>query len=160
MTKSNPKSPAIDPATVPEQLGSSYPSPFRERCAARSKRKLGDATGLTQFGVNLVTMPPGVESSMRHWHVREDEFIYVLEGELTLVTDAGAQVLGPGMAAGFPAGKKDGHHLVNRTRRPAVYLEIGTRAPGGDEVDYPDIDMLVRIIDGKGRLVHKDGKPY
>jgi uncharacterized cupin superfamily protein len=159
MTKPTPRSPAINPATVPEQLGSGYPSPFRERCAARSKRKLGDATGLTQFGVNLVTLPPGVESSMRHWHTREDEFVYVLEGELTLVTDAGEQVLGPGACAGFPVGKKDGHHFVNRSNRPARYLEIGTRDPM-DECDYPDIDLLIRIVGGKQKLVHKDGAPY
>jgi uncharacterized cupin superfamily protein len=152
--------PAIDPSTVPAHAGSTYPSPFRERCAGRVKRRLGNVAGLTQFGVNLVTLPPGVESSMRHWHHNEDEFIYVLSGELTLVTDAGPQVLKPGMAAGFPAGKKDGHHLVNRNNCDATYLEVGTRWPGGDAADYSDIDMIVRVIDGKDRFLHKDGTPY
>jgi uncharacterized cupin superfamily protein len=160
MTDPKPTLPAIDPAGVPEHLGSSYPSPFRERCAGRAKRRLGDAAGLTQFGVNLVTLPPGAESSMRHWHHHEDEFVYVLSGELTLVTDAGPQPLRAGMAAGFPAGRRDGHHLINRSDRPATYLEIGTRWPGGDAADYPDIDMIMRTIDGRARFLHKDGTPY
>ena len=159
MAKAGLKLPAFDPATAPERQGSNYPSPFRERVAGRAKRRLGDAAGLTQFGVNLVTLPAGCESSMRHWHKGEDEFVYVLEGELILVTDAGEQRLTPGMAAGFAAGKPDGHQLVNRSARPATYLEVGTRLPM-DEVDYADVDMLVRIIDGAERYVRKDGTPY
>jgi len=151
--------PALDPATVPERRGSSYPEPFRTAVAARAKRPLGDATGLTQFGVNLVELPPGTWSSQRHWHTREDEFVYVVEGELVLVTDAGEQVLGPGMAAGFPAGREDGHHLINRTDRPARYLEVGTRIPE-DEAVYPDIDMERRLRDGAARFVRKTGEPY
>ena len=153
------KLPGFDPADAPVRRGSDYPSPFRERVAGRVKRRLGDAAGLTQFGVNLVTLPPGCESSMRHWHAREDEFVYVLEGELVLITDAGEQVLAAGMAAGFPAGWRDGHQLVNRSDRGATYLEVGTRT-SGDAVDYSDIDMLVRIIDGVERYVRKDGTPY
>lgn len=154
------KLPAIDPMTVPERQGSSYPSPFRERVAGRIKRRLGDAAGIGQFGVNLVELPPGVESSMRHWHAKEDEFVYVLEGELVLVTDGGEQILRAGIAAGFPAGTGDGHQLVNRSDRVARYLEVGTRWPGGDGADYSDIDMVVRVIDGQDRFLHKDGTPY
>jgi uncharacterized cupin superfamily protein len=154
------RSPALDPQTVPERRGSSYPEPYRAQVEARRKRPLGDATGLTQFGVNLVLLPPGCWSSQRHWHSHEDEFVYVLEGELTLVTDGGEQVLRPGMAAGFPAGKPDGHHLINRTDRPAVYLEVGSRRDEVDECDYPDIDMAVRIVDGRQMYVRKHGEPY
>lgn len=151
--------PALDPAGVPARAGSNYPAPFRDAVAKREKRALGDALGLTNYGVNLVWLPPGTASSQRHWHSRQDEFIYVLEGELTLVTNAGPQVLGPGMAAGFPKASGDGHHLINRTGRDAYYLEVGDRTPG-DETDYSDIDMLVRHVDGKRRFVHKDGTPY
>jgi len=104
-------------------------------------------------------LPPGQASAQRHWHTREDEFVYVLEGELVLVTDAGEQMLYPGMIAGFPAGVENGHHLINRSDSAAVYLEVGTR-DAMDECDYPDIDMLVRIVDGRDRFVHKDGTPY
>jgi uncharacterized cupin superfamily protein len=111
--------------------------------------------------VNLVRLPPGCASSQRHWHTRQDEFVYVLEGELTLVTDAGEQRLTAGMAAGFPAGRPDGHHLVNRSGRDALFLEIGDRSPG-DEGEYPDIDMIWRTVDGDQRYVylHRDGTPY
>ena len=108
----------------------------------------------------MVELPPGCWSSQRHWHSHEDEFVYVLEGELTLVTDAGEQVLRAGMAAGFPAGQPDGHHLINRTDRPAVYLEVGTRREDVDEVDYPDIDMAVRQGPDGQRFVKKSGEPY
>jgi uncharacterized cupin superfamily protein len=154
------RSPALDPKTVPARRGSSYPEPFRAAVAAREKRPLGDALGLTQFGVNLVLLPPGCWSAQRHWHSHEDEFVYVVDGELTLVTDAGEQVLRAGMAAGFPAGTPDGHHLINRTERPATYLEVGTRREDVDEVDYPDIDMAVRHHDGIQMFVRKSGEPY
>jgi uncharacterized cupin superfamily protein len=154
------RSPALDPKTVPARRGSSYPEPFRAVVATREKRPLGDATGLTQFGVNLVELPPGCWSSQRHWHTHEDEFVYVLEGELTLVTDRGEQVLRAGMAAGFPAGKADGHHLINRSDRPATYLEVGTRHDDVDEVDYSDIDMAIRHRDGAQVFVRKSGEPY
>ena len=153
------KPPALDPAAVPVKTGGNHPEPFRARIAGREKRALGDALGLSTFGVNLVRLPPGAISTLRHWHSRQDEFVYVLEGVLTLVTDAGAQVLRAGMAAGFPAGAADGHVLENRTGADALYLEVGDRTEG-DEVDYPDIDLLVRHIDGAGRYVHKDGTPY
>ena len=155
-----PKLPAIDPMTVAGHSHCDYPSPYREKVEGRIRRKLGDQLGIGQFGVNHVTLPPGVMSSMRHWHVHEDEFVYILEGEVVLVTDGGEQVLGPGMAAGFPGGKRDGHHLVNRSDKPAKFLEVGTRRPGGDEGEYSDIDMKVQIVDGEERYVHKDGTPY
>jgi uncharacterized cupin superfamily protein len=154
------RSPALDPQTVPAREGSSYPAPFRPAVEARRKRPLGDPLGLSQFGVNLVELPPGCWSSQRHWHSHEDEFVYVLEGELTLVSDGGEQVLGPGMAAGFPAGKADGHHLINRTDRPALYLEVGTRREDVDQVDYPDIDMAIRLLDGRPTFVKRSGEPY
>jgi uncharacterized cupin superfamily protein len=154
------RSPAVDPRTVPARRGSSYPEPFGAAVEAREKRPLGDPLGLTQFGVNLVLLPPGCWSSQRHWHTHEDEFVYVLDGELTLVTDAGEQVLRAGAAAGFPAGRPDGHHLINRSDRPATYLEVGTRREDVDEVDYPDIDMAVRHRDGQQMFVRKSGEPY
>lgn len=147
--------PALDPTTVEAARGTTYPPEFDAACAARAKRRVGDALGLRAFGVNLVTLPPGTASSQRHWHSRQDEFVYVVEGEATLITDAGEQTLGPGMAAGFPAGRADGHHLVNRTEADVVYLEVGDRPPN-DDVDYPDIDMLRR----GDRFVRRDGTPY
>ena len=152
--------PALDPSAVPAREGSNYPPPFAADVAGRRKRPLGDATGLTQFGVNLVELPPGCWSSQRHWHSHEDEFVWVVEGELVLVTDAGEQVLGPGMAAGFPAGKPDGHHLINRTDRPARYLEVGSRRDEVDEAVYADIDMELRRRDGRHVYVKKSGEPY
>lgn len=151
--------PALDPTTLNVRRGSGYPAPFRAPCEERIKRVLGDVLGLTQFGVNLVELAPSAWSAQRHWHSREDEFVYVLEGDITLVTGDGEQVLGPGTAAGFPAGKEDGHHLVNRTNRVAIYLEIGTRDPG-DEAHYPDIDLkLERTQEGR-RFTDKAGEPY
>ena len=158
-TPTPPKPPALDPNTVLRRIGSSYPEPFAKAVAMREKRALGDAAGLKNFGVNLVRLPPGTSSSQRHWHSRQDEFVYVLDGEIALVTESGEQILGPGMAAGFPAGVRDGHHLINRTRSDAHYLEIGDRGED-DEVDYPDIDMLRRKLDGMDRFIHKDGTPY
>jgi uncharacterized cupin superfamily protein len=118
----------LDPTSVQPRRGGIYPASFGDPLAGREKRALGDQLDLTQFGVNLVTLTPGAWSSQRHWHKNEDEFIYILEGEVTLVTDDGERILGPGMAAGFPAGKTDGHHLINRTDCAALYLEVGSRA--------------------------------
>jgi uncharacterized cupin superfamily protein len=155
-----PKLPAIDPADVESQRGSRYPGRLKEVVGARIKQRLGDAVGLTRFGVNLVRMPPKSWSALRHWHTHQDEFIYVLEGELTLVTDSGRQTLKPGHAAGFPAGRNDGHHLINESGRDAVYLEVGDR-PASEKVYYPEED-LVAEVDGPGgaRFVHRDGRPY
>ena len=114
---------------------------------------------MKNFGVSLTRLDPGAESSMRHWHAKQDEFIYVVEGEITLVTNAGRQKLGPGMAAGFPAGKADGHQLVNETRRPALYLEVGDRTPD-DSATYSDVDLAAHMEDGKFVFTHKDGSPF
>jgi uncharacterized cupin superfamily protein len=154
-----PTPPAIDPADVPVRTGSGYPAQFRAAVAGRRKQALGDAAGLSNFGVNLVRLSPGAASSLRHWHSRQDELVYVLEGEVTLVTDAGAQILRPGMAAGFPAGKADGHQLVNRSACDVVYLEIGDRSTG-DEGAYPGIDLAVRTIDAKPVFTRRNGEPY
>lgn len=155
-----PESPALDPATVPPRTKSVYPTEaLRAPLAGRSKRALGDALGLRNFGVNLVTLAPGAHSSERHWHERQDEFVYVLEGEVTLVTDDGAQVIGPGMCAGFPAGVPNGHHLINRGTTPAVYLEVGDRLPG-ERAHYPDADLEGRASSAATRFFHKDGTPY
>jgi uncharacterized cupin superfamily protein len=151
--------PAFDPADVPQQTSTNYPEPFAQRVAGRHRRRLGNAAGLKNFGVNLVTLDPGSQSALRHWHKAQDEFVYVLEGELVLVTDAGRQVLGPGMFAGYPAGKADGHHLINESDKPARYLEVGDRTPG-DGADYPDDDLAARWVDDKWVFDHKDGKPY
>lgn len=159
MTQKPIAPPALDPASVAPRTGSAYPPPFAEPVRSRAKRALGDALGLTQYGVNLVTLEPGAWSSQRHWHAKEDEFIYVLEGQVTLVTDAGEQVLGPGQAAGFPAGKADGHHLINRSAGPVIYLEIGSRADD-EQITYPDIDLAAKRVDGRWRFTRKDGRPY
>lgn len=148
--------PALDPADLPVRSGASYPPPFDAICAGRDKRILGNALGLTNFGVNLVTLKPGAASAQRHWHSRQDEFVYIIDGDITLVSEAGEQVLGKGMIAGFPAGVADGHHLVNRGTADATYLEIGDRTEG-DDCSYPDIDLAIRVIDGKHAFVSKDG---
>jgi uncharacterized cupin superfamily protein len=153
----NPVAPALDPSSLEPRVGSGYPAPYDEPCRDRLKRALGEALGLTKYGVNLVQMPPGAWSSQRHWHSHEDEFVYVLQGELTLVTDDGEQVLGPGMAAGFPSGKADGHHLVNKTEATAVYLEVGDRSDH-DETRYPDIDLF--LPKDRPGFTRKNGEPY
>lgn len=154
-----PMTPALDAEQVTAVTGSGYPEPFKSRVSTRRKRKLGDALGLKNFGVNLTTLPPGAESALRHWHTHEDEFIYIVSGELTLVTNDGRQRLTPGMCAGFPAGKADGHCLVNRTDRDAVYLEVGDRKPD-DAVTYPDDDIAGRATPQGRRFTKKDGTPY
>ena len=153
------KLPALDPQAVPVVRGSGYPEPFKSRMGDRAKRRLGDACGLTKLGVNLVRLGPGGQSALRHWHTLEDEFVYVLEGEVHLVTSSGEQMLKAGMCAGYPAGKRDAHHFVNRSTRPAQYLEIGNRIDG-DLALYPD-DDLMWIETGQGTAAaHKDGRPY
>jgi uncharacterized cupin superfamily protein len=151
--------PALDPVAVKPSEGSTYPVPLKSAVAGRAKRRLGDALGLKGFGVNLTTIRPGSRSALRHWHTREDEFIYMVSGELVLVTDGGEQVLTPGMCAGFPAGKADGHQLVNRSTRDAVYLEVGDRDPQ-DDVNYPDDDLIALGTPQGRRLTRKDGNPY
>ncbi len=136
-----------------------YPEPFASRMAGRDKRPLGDPFGLTNFGVNITRLAPGGASALRHAHTKQDEFVYILEGRPTLVTDAGRTTLKDGMCAGFKAGNGDAHHLVNETEEDVVYLEIGDRT-AGDAVDYPDDDLAVVTIDGQRRAAHKDGTPY
>lgn len=143
---------------APVRHGTGYPAPFDQPCRARRRWRLGDAAGLAQFGVNLLRLPAGGWSSQRHWHLTEDEFVYVLEGEVILVTDDGEERLGPGDCAGFKAGVQDGHHLQNRGSTEAVLLEVGSRTPAGDGVVYPDIDLEIRLNDKGYR--HKDGTPY
>jgi uncharacterized cupin superfamily protein len=148
-----------DPSKIEGRRGTIYPAEFAKGFEGRIKRALGKAGGLTQFGVNLTTLEPGAMSAHRHWHAKEDEFIYVLDGELTLVTDAGEEVVRPGMAATFPAGEANGHMLVNRTSAPATYLEVGTSS-ADEDVDYPDIDLRMQRRGGKVVFLHKSGEPY
>jgi len=149
--------PKINLANVPVRHGSGYPPPFDAPCATRTRRRIGDAGGLSDFGVNIMTLPPGGWSSQRHWHSHEDEFVMVLEGELILIEDAGETVLRAGDCATFPKGTGNGHHMVNRTQTTAVYLEVGSRQPQ-DLTTCSDIDMMSANSDG--RFVHKDGTPY
>ena len=146
----------IDLTTAPKAEGTLYPPPFDKPCRARRRIKLGDAAGLTQFGVNLLTLPPGAWSSQRHWHTKGDELIYVVSGEVVLVTDEGEDTLRAGDSAGFKAGDRNGHHLQNRSASDALIMEIGTRVEG-DEAFYPDIDL--RTVAGQG-YTHRDGTPY
>lgn len=138
---------------------SNYPEPFASRMAGRIKRPLGDNFGLTHFGVNHTTLPPGAVSALRHAHSRQDEFVYILAGHPTLVTNEGATPLAPGMCAGFPAGTGNGHMLVNETAEAVLYLEVGDRSEG-DEVSYPQDDLQAVQIDGRWAFAHKDGRPY
>src|SRR5918998_4528060 len=130
--------PKLEIAKIPVHTGTTYPEEFRHVVVGRERQRLGDAGGLTQFGVNLTRLRPGAASALRHWHEIEDELVYVLEGELVLVEDSGETVLRPGDAAAFKAGVANGHHLVNRSDREALLLEIGTRA-AQDRGEYPDI---------------------
>ena len=147
----------LDIEAIPVETGSNYPPPFDEPCRASSFRRLGRAAGLKAFGVNLSRLPPGVWSSQRHWHSHEDEFVYVLEGELTLVEDEGPTVLHAGDCAAFAKGTGNGHHLKNLGSAVAVYLEVGSRQPD-DLTTCSDIDLMSHNRDG--RFVHKDGTPY
>jgi uncharacterized cupin superfamily protein len=151
----------LDPATLTPRNSSGYPEPYRSRVLPREKRALGDPFGLTKIGINLTTLAPGKESSMRHWHTLEDEFVYVLEGELVMRTDAGEHVLRAGMCVGWPAGDKNGHHLINKSDRPARYLEVSNRdAEDGAEYSDPDVDIAYgKGPDGKPRFTRKDGTP-
>jgi uncharacterized cupin superfamily protein len=149
--------PKIDFNDVPVRKGSGYPAEFKAPCAQRTRRRLGDAGGLVDFGVNLMTLPPGGWSSQRHWHSHEDEFVYVLDGELTLVEDDAETILVAGECAAFPKGTGNGHHLQNRSATPAVYIEVGSRDPN-DLTTCSDIDMMSSNVDG--RFTRKDGTPY
>jgi len=145
----------IDPKATPASVGSGYPPPYAAPCAARVRNRLGEVAGLTDFGVNLLRLPSGTWSSQRHWHTAEDEFVYVLEGEVVLVTDAGEETLRPGDCAGFKAGAEDGHHLQNRSHSDVVLLEVGSRK-AEDAGDYPDIDLRF----SPHGYTRKDGSPF
>lgn len=146
-------------ADLPPVAGTLYPSPFDLPCRARERRRLGDAAGLTQFGVNLLRLPPGAWSSQRHWHTGSDEFVYVVAGEVVLVSDAGDEVLKAGDAAGFRAGDDDGHCLQNRSGEDVLVLEIGTRVDG-DMAYYSDIDMVSQPAGAPAPYTKRDGTPY
>lgn len=163
-----PQSPAMKALDVAEVHGSGYPEPFKSRMGDRIKRRLGDAFGLSQFGVNLVRLGPGGQSALRHWHTQEDEFVYLLEGELVLVTNAGERLLRAGDCAGYPAGLENAHHLLNRSDTPALYLEVGSRLPG-DTAHYPDDDLMwvtgetsepAGLPISAAIAAHKDGRRY
>jgi uncharacterized cupin superfamily protein len=152
--------PAFDPADVPESNATTYPEPLRAANLKRYNRRLGNHAGLKNFGVNLTRITPGGQSSYRHAHSKQDEFVYVLEGEVVLETNAGEQVLRPGMCVGFPAGTGDAHRFLNRTSADAVILVVGDRS-ASDEIVYPDVDLHGRLeADGKYRYTRKDGTPY
>jgi uncharacterized cupin superfamily protein len=151
---------ALRAADVPPQTTkTNYPEPFASMVAGRTKRRLGEAFGLKNFGVNLTHLAPGAVSALRHSHAKQDELIYIVEGEPVLITDAGETKMKAGDCAGFRAGSGDAHHLVNRGKTNVVYLEIGDRTPG-EAVVYPDDDLDMAVIDGKMRFTHKDGRPY
>ena len=151
------RKPALDPRTLEAINRSGYPEPYRSRVLPRSKRRVGDALGLTRIGINYTVLPPGKESSMRHWHTHEDEFVFVLDGEVVLRTEAGEQLLKAGMCAGFPAGVPDGHHLINRSALEAVYLEISNR-DSADGAHYSDADVDL-VYHAPGRFTRRDGTP-
>ncbi len=148
--------PKIDLDAVESEIGSTYPEPYASQMGGRGFQALGDAAGLTQFGVNLVTMPPGAISSLRHWHTGEDEFVWMVSGELVLVQDGGETVLRAGDAAAFKAGDPDGHHLRNRSGAVASFLVIGTRA-ASDTCTYPDVDLINRTEGARNWFTLRDG---
>ncbi|QIE40565.1 cupin domain-containing protein [Rhodobacteraceae bacterium SC52] len=151
--------PKLDMDTVPVKTGSIYPAPYAAQMAGRSSQRLGTAGGLTQFGVNLVTLEPGARSSLRHWHLNEDEFVMVTEGTLSLCEDAGETDMGRGDCAAFPAGVPDGHCLVNRSQTVARFLVVGSRAPH-EVASYSDVDLKVTLTNGTADFTHRDGRPY
>ena len=151
--------PKLDLAAVLVKTGSIYPEPYAGMMAGRSSLRLGEAGGLTQFGANLVILQPGALSSLRHWHLHEDEFVMVTEGECVLVQDGGETVMRPGDCAAFKAGDPDGHHFINRSDREARFLVVGTKAPR-DVGTYSDVDLRVEIEGGKARFTYKDGSDW
>ncbi len=151
--------PKLDLTQVPVKTGSIYPEPYAAMMKGRSSLRLGDAGGLTQFGVNLVTLEPGALSSLRHWHLAEDEFVMVTAGECVMVQDDGETVMRPGDCAAFPAGSTDGHHFINRSDRPAQFLVVGTKAPR-EVATYSDVDLRVELEGGKARFTYRDGTEW
>lgn len=151
--------PKLDLSTVPVKTGSIYPEPYASQMAGRTSLRLGDAGGLTQFGANLVILAPGAKSSLRHWHLHEDEFVMITAGQCTLVQDAGDTVMAVGDCAAFPAGSTDGHHFINHTDAEARFLVVGTKARH-EVATYSDVDMMVHIDKGAARFTHKDGTDW
>jgi uncharacterized cupin superfamily protein len=151
--------PIIDQSRCPVKTGSIYPEPYASMMKGRSSLRLGEAGGLTQYGVNLVMLEPGALSSLRHWHQNEDEFVMVTEGECTLIDDQGEHVMRPGDCAAFPANDGNGHHFVNRTDRVAKFLVVGTKAPR-EVATYSDVDLRVEIEAGKARFTYRDGTDW
>tara|TARA_A100001037_G_C15056621_1_gene592675 strand:+ start:702 stop:1196 length:495 start_codon:yes stop_codon:yes gene_type:complete len=158
-TKRSANDMIVDPADLPAESGSPYPSPHDQFVVGRTRSRLSPALGLSAFGVNLLRIEPGAQSSARHWHSEQDEFVYVLEGEATLVTDEGETTLSAGMAAGFPAGNPNGHTLANRSDADVLVLEVGNR-PREEDVTYPDIDMRNDVREGKPHFLKKDGSAF
>jgi uncharacterized cupin superfamily protein len=150
------KQSVIDALALPQTTGTGYPPAYRKEVESRARARIGELFGLDQFGVNIVTLPPGAWSSHRHWHAEEDEFIYILEGEITLVDDAGSHVMTTGMCAGFKANSGNGHHLKNLSSKPATYIEVGSRK-ASDKVMYSDIDMMAVKDGGPWAFLKKDG---
>ena len=148
--------PRIDIAAIEPVTGSGYPAPYAAQMGERSFRSLGDAVGLTQFGVNLFTMEPGATSSLRHWHEAEDEFVWVVSGELVLTDESGETLLRAGDCAGFRAGEPNGHHLQNRSGAQAQFLVVGTRAPR-ERCVYPDVDLIYHAEGGRDWFTLRDG---
>ena len=151
--------PKLDLSSVPVKTGSIYPEPYASMMKGRSSLRLGDAGGLTQFGVNLVSLDPGAMSSLRHWHMAEDEFVMVTEGECVMVQDEGEMVMRPGDCAAFPAGSTDGHHFLNRSDKVAKFLVIGSKARR-EVATYSDVDLMVEMEAGKARFTYKDGTDW
>lgn len=149
----------IDPENIPQRTASNYPEQFQPRIIGRIKQALGDAVGIKNFGVNLVKLMLGSCSALRHWHSKQDEFIYVIEGEITLIANEGEQILTPGMMAGFPVEKADGHQLVTKSNQIVTYLEVGDRSPG-DEANYPDDDLIAKATENGWIFLRKDGNKY
>jgi uncharacterized cupin superfamily protein len=149
----------INPENVPSRKTSVYPQEFQHLMHGRVKKALGNIAGIKNFGVNLVTLAPGSSSALRHWHTGQDEFIYIIQGEPTLITNSGEQILQPGMMAGFPAGEENGHQLVNKSNFDVVYLEVGDRTPN-DQASYPDDDLVAKATPNGWVFTHKDGKLY
>ncbi|MBI1171519.1 cupin domain-containing protein [bacterium] len=151
--------PKLDLSKAPVKTGSIYPEPYAAMMAGRSSLRLGDLGGLKQFGVNLVILEPGALSSLRHWHLNEDEFVMVTEGECVLVQDAGETVMQVGDCAAFPAGSPDGHQFRNRSDKVAKFLVVGTKAPS-ETATYSDVDLQLHVEAGKARYTYKDGSPW
>ena len=151
--------PKINIAKLATDTRTGYPPPFDRVVVGRERKRLGNAVGLDQFGVNLTTLKPGAASALRHWHEREDELVFILEGEVVLIEDEGETALKPGDAAGFKANSRNGHHLVNKSDRDVVYLEVGTRS-NHERAEYPDVDLVMERDDKGAHYLHKDGKPY